>query len=42
MRLSFLTDNPSSPGKVGHTTRVYVPYSVRTEVWDLLHPTRTR
>ena len=36
MKLSFillrslLTDNPASPGKVGHTTRVYVPYSFRT------------
>ena len=24
MRLSLLTDNPPSPGKVGHTTAVYV------------------
>ena len=28
----FLTDNPHSPGKVGHTTGVYVPYSFRTVV----------
>ena len=25
MRLSLLTDNPFSPGKVFHNTRVYVP-----------------
>ena len=24
---SLLTENPPSPVKVGHTTRVYVPYS---------------
>ena len=29
LSLSFLTDNTPSPGKVGHTTRVYVPYSFR-------------
>ena len=29
------------PVKVGHTTRVYVPYSFRIMVWVLLHPTRT-
>ena len=37
-----LTDNPPSPGKVGHTTGVYVPYSFQTMVWVLLRPTRTR
>ena len=39
---SVLTDNPPSPGKVGHNTGVYVPYSFRTVVWVLLRPTRTR
>ena len=39
---SLLTDNPLSPGKVGHTTVVYVPYSFRTLVWILCRPTRTR
>ena len=39
---SLLTDNPPSPGKVGPTTGVYVPYSFRTVVWVLLRPTRTR
>ena len=34
-----LTDNPPSPGEVGHTTGVYVPYSFRTVVWVLLRPT---
>ena len=29
------------PGKVGHTTGVYVPCSFRTMVWVLLRPTRT-
>ena len=29
---SVLTDNPSTPGKVGHTTAVHVPYSFRTVV----------
>ena len=38
---SILTDNPPSPGKVDHTTGVYVPYSFRTVVWVLLRPTRT-
>ena len=28
--------------KIDHNTRVYVPYSFRTVVWVLLHPTRTR
>ena len=28
--------------KVGHTTRVYVPYSFQTVRWVFLHPTRTR
>ena len=28
--------------KVGHTTRVYVPYTFRTVVWVLLRFTRTR
>ena len=39
---SLLTDNTPCPGKVGHTTRVYVPCSFRTVVWILLRPTRTR
>ena len=39
---SLLTENPPSPGKVDHTTGVYVPYSFRTVVWVLLRPTRTR
>ena len=30
---SILTDNPPSPGRVSHTTAVYVPYSFRTVVW---------
>ena len=34
-----LTENPPSPGEVGHTTGVYVPYSFRTVVWVLLRPT---
>ena len=38
---SVLTDNPPSPGKVGHKTGVYVLYSFRTVVWVLLRPTRT-
>ena len=29
------------PVEVGHTTRFYVPYSFRTVVWVLLHPTWT-
>ena len=37
----LLKDNPPNPGKVGHTTRVYVPYSFQTMVWVILHPTRT-
>ena len=41
-RARLLADNPPSPGEVGHTTRVYVPYSVRTVVWVLLRPARTR
>ena len=40
--LSVLVDNPPSPGEVGHTTGVYVPYSFRTVVYVLLCPTRTR
>ena len=36
-----LADNPPSPGEVGHTTGVYVPYSFQTVVWVLLRPTRT-
>ena len=36
-----LVDNPPSPGEVGHTTGVYVPYSFRTVVWVLLRPTTT-
>ena len=45
VRLQFkcvLADNPLSPGEVGRTTGVYVPYSFRTVVWVLLRPTRTR
>ena len=38
---SLLTDNPPSPGNIGHTTGVYVPYSFQTVVWVLLHLTRT-
>ena len=40
--LSVLTDNPPSPGEVGYTTGVYVPYSFRTVVWVILRSTRTR
>ena len=39
---SLLTDNTPVPGKTGHTTGVFVPYSFRTMVWVFLHPTRTR
>ena len=39
---SPLTDNAPSPGKVGHTNGVDVPYSFQTVVWVLLRPTRTR
>ena len=38
---SLLTDSPSSPGKVDHTTRVYVSYSFQTVVWGVLCPTRS-
>ena len=41
-RVRLLADNPPSPGEVGHTTGFYVPYSVRTVVWVLLRPARTR
>ena len=34
---SLLTNNPPSPGKVGHTTRVDVPYSFRTVAWVLFN-----
>ena len=34
----LLTDNPPSPGKVGPTTGLYVPYSFRTVVWVLYVP----
>ena len=27
---SFLTDSPPTKGKVGHTTGIYIPYSIRT------------
>ena len=37
----LLEDNPPNPGKVGHTTGVYVPYSFQTMVWVILRPTRT-
>ena len=40
--LIVFTDNPSSPGEIGHTTGVYVSCSFRTVVWVLLRPTRTR
>ena len=33
---SLLIDNPPSPGKVEHTTGVYVPCSFRSMVWVLL------
>ena len=39
---SLLTDMPPIPGKFGHTTGVYVPYSVRTVVWVLVSASRTR
>ena len=42
LRSLLITDNPPSPGKVGHTKGVYVSYSLRTVVWVLLSPTRTR
>ena len=38
----LLRGNPPTPGKVGHTTGLYVPYSFRTVVCVLLRPTRTR
>ena len=38
---SLLTENPPSLVKVGHTTKIYVPYSFQTVVWVLLRPTRT-
>ena len=37
----LFTDNPPSPWKVGHTTRVYDPCSFRIVKWVLLRPTRT-
>ena len=37
----LLKDNSPNPGEVGHTTRVYVPYSFHTLVWVILRPTRT-
>ena len=37
-----LADNPPSPGEVGHTTGIYVPYSFWRVVWVLLCPSRTR
>ena len=40
--MCVLADNPPSPEEVGHTTGVYVPYSIRTVVWVLLSPTRIR
>ena len=40
---SLLTDNPPSPGKVGHPTDLYVPSLFSNSgTWVLLHPTRTR
>ena len=42
MLRSLLINNPPRPGKVGHTTGAYVPYSFRAVVWVLLRPTRTR
>ena len=35
---SILTDNPPSPGKVGHTTRVYIPYSSWTAGLKINYP----
>ena len=37
--MCVLTNDPASPGKVDHTTGVYVPHSFRTVVWVLLRPT---
>ena len=37
--MCVLTNDPTSPGKVGDTTEVYVSYSIRTVVWVLLRPT---
>ena len=34
--------NPPNLGEVGHTTRVYVPYSFRTVLWVFLLPIRSR
>ena len=38
---SLLKDNQTSPGKVGYTTGIYVPYPFRTVLWVLLRLTRT-
>ena len=37
-----LTDNPLSPGKVDHTTGVYVRYTFRTVVQVLLRPHKSQ
>ena len=42
MSKTLLMDNQPSPGKVDHTTGVYVPYSFQTIMRVLLHPIRTR
>ena len=39
IKISPYTDNPPSPGKVGHTARVYTAFSFQTVVKN---PTRTR
>ena len=36
------TDNQPNPGKVSHTSAVYIAYSFQTVVQVLLRPTRTR
>ena len=37
----LLKDNPPKPGKVGHTTGVYVHYYFQTMVWVILRSART-
>ena len=37
-----LKGKPPNLGEVGHTTRVYVPYSFRTVLWVFLLPIRSR
>ena len=36
------TDNQPNPGKVSHSSAVYIAYSFQTVVQVLLRPTRTR